>query len=62
MKKNKMTFAILCCICIFLIAVLVIVTAAQAGEKTVKFKTVAPITKMEVIPIPDRESVKAGSR
>ena len=60
MKKNRMTFANLGFICIFLIAALMIVTAAQAGEKTVKSKTVASITKMEVIPIPDAQGHVIG--
>ena len=33
---------------------------AWAGEKTVKYKVVAPITKMEVIPIPDMEKHLIG--
>jgi hypothetical protein len=53
MKKSKITITILGCVCIFLIAALVMVPAAQAGEKTVKYKIVAPITKMEFIPVPD---------
>jgi len=53
MKKNKMTITILGCIVVFLIAALVIVPAAQAGEKTVKYKIVAPITKIEIVPISD---------
>ena len=53
MRKSKMSIIVLCCICISLIAALLIVPAAQAGEKTVKFKIVAPITKMEFIPVPD---------
>jgi hypothetical protein len=53
MRKNKMTIAILGCIGIFLIAALVIVPAAQAGEKTVKYKVAAPFTKLEFVPVPD---------
>jgi hypothetical protein len=53
MRKNKMNIAILSCIGIFLITALMIVPAAQAGGKTVKYKIVAPITKWEFVPIPD---------
>jgi len=53
MRKNKMTIAILGCIGIFLIAAMLIVPAAQAGGKTVKYKMAAPVTKMEVVPAPD---------
>ena len=60
MKKNKMAITILCCICISLIAALMIVPAAQAGEKTVKYKLVAPVTKMEFIPIPDMKGHVVG--
>jgi len=48
-----MSITILGCVCIFLIAALAIVPAAQAGGKTVKFKIAAPITKMEVVPVID---------
>jgi len=60
MKKNKMTITILGCICIFLIAVLLLAPTAQAGEKTVKYKMVAPITKMDFIPIPDMKGHIVG--
>ena len=53
MKKNKITITIWGCIGVFLIAALMLVPAAQAGGKTVKYKVVAPIIKMEVIPVPD---------
>ena len=53
MKKNKITIAIWSCIGIFLIATIILVPAAQAGEITSKHKIAAPITKMEVIPVPD---------
>ena len=33
---------------------------AWAGEKTVKYKAVAPLTKMELIPIPDMEGHLIG--
>ena len=61
MKKNKMTIAILCCICISLFAALMIVPAAQAGEKAVKYKVVAPITKIDFIPIPDMKGHIVGA-
>lgn len=60
MKKNKMTFAILGCIGVFLIAALILVPAAKAGEITSKHKIAAPITKMEVIPVPDVEGHVIG--
>ena len=60
MKKSKIAITILGCIGIFLIAALVMVPAAQAGEKTVKFKLVSPITKMEFIPIPDMKGHVIG--
>ena len=49
MRKSKMTITILGCICILLIAALILVPATQAGEKTKKFKyrLVNSITKME---------------
>ena len=60
MRKSKMSIIVFCCMCIFLIASLVIVTAAQAGEKTVKYKIAAPATKMEIIPIPDMKGHAVG--
>ena len=55
MRKSKMT--ILCCIGIFLIAVLILVPAAQAGEKTEKFKGrhISQITKIHVSKVGDVE-------
>ena len=61
MKENKMTIAILCYICISFIVALMIVPAAQAGEKTVKYKVVAPVTKMDFIPIPDMKGHIVGA-
>jgi hypothetical protein len=60
MRKHKITITILGCIGIFIIAALVMVPAAQAGEKTVKFKVVAPITKMEFILVPDMKGHVIG--
>ena len=60
MRKNKMTIAILGCIGIFLIASLILVPAAQAGEKTVKFKLIGPLTRIEAVPIPDVEKHAIG--
>ena len=60
MKKNKMTITILGCICIFLIAAMVIVPAAQAGGKTVKYKMVvvpAPDVKGHVVGVLERRGV-----
>jgi len=53
MRKNKRTITILGCIGIFLSAALMLVPAAQAGEKTVKYKITGPITRLEVIPVLD---------
>lgn len=53
-KRKKKTGVIFgAFIGMLLMATLILVPAAQAGEKTVKFKIVAPITKMEVVPVPD---------
>jgi hypothetical protein len=60
-KNNKMTIANLGCICIFLIEALLIVTAAQAGEITVKYKIVASITKIEFLPVPDMKGHVIGA-
>ena len=61
MKKNKVTTTILGCICILLIAALVIVPAAQAEEKTVKYKIVATITKIEIFSVPDMKEHVIGA-
>lgn len=53
MKKNKITITILGCIGFFLIVALILVPAAQAGKKTMKYKLTGPITRLEVIPVPD---------
>ena len=58
--KNKITITIWGCIGVFLIAALMLVPAAQAGGKTVKYKIAAPITKMEVVPIPDAQGHVVG--
>lgn len=51
MRKSKMT--ILGCMGVFLIAALVLIPAAQAGEITSKYKIASSIFKMEVLPVPD---------
>ncbi len=51
MRKSKMT--ILGCMGVFLIAALVLIPAAQAGEITSKHKIASSIFKMEVLPVPD---------
>jgi hypothetical protein len=53
MRKNKMTITISSLIGIFLIAALILVPAAQAGKKTMKFKYTSQITKVEFTPVPD---------
>jgi len=58
MRKSKMT--ILGCMGVFLIAVLVLIPAAQAGEKTIKYKVFHYITKSEVVPVPDVEKHFVG--
>ena len=59
-RRSKMTVALGVFIAIFLTAAFVIVPAAQAGEKTVKYKVVAPITKMEVIPVSNMKGYLIG--
>jgi hypothetical protein len=53
MRKNKMTITISSLIGIFLIAALVLVPATLTRAETVKFKLIGPITRIEVVPIPD---------
>jgi hypothetical protein len=60
MRKNKMTIAILGCIGIFLITALILVPAAQAGEKAVKVKLISPVTRIEVVPVPDVKGHAVG--
>jgi prepilin-type processing-associated H-X9-DG protein len=60
MKKNKLTITILGCMCVFLIAALILVPAAQAEEKTMKWKIISYFIKMEVFPVPDVENHIVG--
>jgi len=62
MRKSKMKITILSCIGVFLIAALILVPAAQAGEKTEKFKGrhITQITKMHVIKVGDVEGHIVG--
>jgi hypothetical protein len=53
MRKSKMKITILGCIGVFLIAALILVPAAQAGEKTVKYKYTSQFTKLEYVLLPD---------
>ena len=53
MRKSIAKTTILGCIGVFLISALILVPAAQAGEKTFKYKVVSYITKLEVVPVPD---------
>ena len=53
MKKSKMTITILGCIGIFLITALVLVPAAQAGEKPFKYQIINRTSKMEYVLVPD---------
>ena len=60
MKKNKITIGILACIGIFFIAAIVIVPAAQAAEKTVKYNCTSQITKAEFVVLPDMKGHITG--
>jgi len=60
MKKNKMTFTILGCICISLIVTLLLLPTAQAEEKAVKCKLISQNTKIDAIPVPDMEGHVIG--
>ena len=60
MRKSKMKITILGCISVFLIAALILVPAAQAGEKTVKYKCANSIIKLEVCPVPDVKGHAVG--
>ena len=53
MRKSKMKITILGCISVFLIAALILVPAAQAGEKTMKYKIANYTIKLEKCPVPD---------
>jgi len=53
MRKSKMTITILGCIGVFLIAALLLIPAAQAGEKTMKYNYTSQVTKLEYILFPD---------
>jgi len=53
MRKSKMKIAILGCIGVFLIATLILVPAAQAGEVTVKYQIINRTSKMEYVLVPD---------
>ena len=55
-----MTFIIVGCIGVFLIATLVLSPSAKAGEVTVKMKVTAYLTKVEVVPVPDVENHAVG--
>ena len=55
-----MKITILGCIGVFLISALILVPAAQAGEKTVKYKIVSSTTKIEVVPVPDVKGHAVG--
>lgn len=60
MKKSKMKIAILGCICVFLIATLILVPAAQAGEQTAKYTLASPLTRIEFVPVPDAKGHAVG--
>ena len=53
MRKSKIKVSILGCIGIFFIASLILLPAAQAGEKTFKYKVFSHTTKVEMAPVPD---------
>lgn len=60
MKKNKITIAIWACIGIFFIVALMIVPAAQAAEKTVKYHCTTQLTKVEFVVLPDMKGHITG--
>lgn len=60
MRKSKMIITILGCIGVFLTAVLILVPAAQAGEKPFKYRIINRTAKMEWLPIPDVEKHVVG--
>ncbi len=60
MRKNKMKITILGCIGVFLVAALILVPAAQAGEKTVKYKYTSQLTKLEYVLLPDVKGHAVG--
>ena len=53
--ESKKTIAKWCLIGILLIAALILLPATQAEAKTVKYKIIAPLTKVEWIAVPDVE-------
>ena len=54
-NRGKRLVAILGLLSILLIAALLLLPATQAVAKTVKFKIVAPLTRVEMIAVPDVE-------
>jgi len=60
MRKSKMTITVWGCVCIFLIAALVIVPAAQAGGKPFKYRIINRTAKMEWGLVPDVEKHVVG--
>jgi hypothetical protein len=60
MKKNKMIITILGCMVFFLIVALLLVPAAQAEEKSLKYRIINRTTKMEWLPVPDVEKHVVG--
>jgi hypothetical protein len=62
MKRNKITITIICYAVFFLIAALILLPAAQAGEKTEKFKGrhVTQISKIDVVKVDDVEGHVIG--
>ena len=60
MKKNKMAIAILGCMVFFFIVALLLVPTVQAGGIAVKCKLISPITRIEVVPVPDVKGHAVG--
>ncbi len=60
MRKSIVKTTILGCIGVFLIAALILVPAAQAGEKTFKYKVCSHTTKVEMALVPDVEKHVVG--
>ena len=54
-KKSKVTVTVSGIISILLITAWLLVPATQAEAKTVKYKIIAPLTRVEWIAVPDVE-------
>ena len=59
-KKSKVTVTVLGIMGILLVAAWPLVPTTQAGEKTIKYKVINYLTKVEVVPVPDVEKHVVG--